>query len=122
MHTRRCNKNLKDAYADLSLNEIQDIGTELGKWLANLHGTTPRSHVTEVDGRKNLIGVAIAGFTYTHLAETLKEDEDYGKLGNRINKLFGDLIVTDNEPVCHGDSGPGNTMLQSDTPSKVPTS
>lgn len=119
-------KNLKDAYEELGPDEVQSIGAELGKWLAKLHGTTPLSHVAAVGagpgGRNNSIGVAIAGYTYTQLAETLKLYGDAAhaeELSAKVNKYAGDLIPSDRESVCHGDFWPGNIMLQSNASSKT---
>ncbi|KAF1933522.1 uncharacterized protein M421DRAFT_52032 [Didymella exigua CBS 183.55] len=120
-------RNLKDAYAHLSPDEIQDIGTELGKWLANLHGATPLSYVAAIgadsEARNNPVGVAIAGYTYRHLADAIKT---YGgttakaeTISNQVNTYSGDLIVSDKECVCHGDFWPGNIMLRSNTASQT---
>lgn len=138
------NKNLKDAYKDLSLAEIQDIGTELGKWLAHLHGRTPLSYVLGDDeGRNNPIGMAIAGYTYTLLNGTvekycdaadagtvsdkalvdwLKACKDIRKIvekaSRRADQCVGNRISKTREFVCHGDFWPGNILLRSNVSSK----
>ncbi|KAF3042228.1 hypothetical protein E8E12_009898 [Didymella heteroderae] len=137
------NKNLKDAYKDLSPAEIQDIGTELGKWLANLHSRTPLSNVSGAEsGRNNSTGVAIAGYIYKNLIGTVKmfcdavgagtlsnkaladhlqpysDPEKLGRLSKRIDKHADDVIGSTRKSVCHGDFWPGNILLRSNTASK----
>lgn len=140
-------RNLKDAYKDLSLAEVQEIGAELGKWLAKLHGTTPLSYVSGDDEkRNNSVGVAIASYTYKRLlgtldhycdnletenlsnetlAEHMKPYDDTRRRAERLSKRAGDLV--DNrmtkmrESVCHGDFWPGNIMLRSNISTKGPS-
>ena len=105
-------RNLKDAYSALSREEIQEIGTELGEWLAKLHGRTPRSYVTEPNNRNNKVGVNIAGHVYRNLSGALGYSDPDLELAEKVEKYFGGLIANDNECVCHGDFWPGNVMLQ----------
>jgi len=138
------NKNLKDAYKDLSLAELQEIGTELGKWLAKLHGTTPLSYVSGAESsRNNPVGVAIVGYTYKHLngtvkmycdaaaagtlsdtalADWLKPYNDTRKIVERLSeiadKYVGKPLASAKESVCHGDFWPGNILLRSNASSK----
>lgn len=116
-------RNLKDAYAELSRDEVQEIGTELGKWLANLHGKTPKAYVTDPkynDNKNNDVGVRIARYTYNRLSAVLKQYGYDETLGDEINAYFGALIEKDEECVCHGDFWPGNVMLQSNVPERGP--
>lgn len=108
-------RNLKDAYASLSNEQAQEIGTELGRWLAKLHGETPLSSVLTDGQANNHVGMTIARYTYRNLAEALRQatqNEEYAKMGTLIDDWFGSLISADKESVCHGDFWPGNVMLQ----------
>ena len=137
-------RNLKDAYKDLSLAEVQEIGTELGKWLVKLHGTTPLSYVSGDDEkRNNPVGVAIAGYTYQRLVGTVNsycDNFETGRLSNealaehmkpydetrwradklskRAGELVGNRMAKTRRSVCHGDFWPGNIMLRSNISSK----
>lgn len=53
-------KNLKDAYATLGKEQVQDIGSQLGRWLANLHGDTQFSSVTGASNTNNQVGIDIS--------------------------------------------------------------
>src|SRR5690242_5724035 len=100
-------QNLKDAYASLSNDQVQEIGTEIGRWLARLHVETPHSSVTEPLDSNNAIGVKIARYTYTNLAETFQTAGHNAELGRLVNDYFGEQIEADKESVCHGDFWPG---------------
>lgn len=105
--------NLKDAYPMLKKHEIQDIGTALGIWLANLHAKTPKAHISKtVEGQNNnTTGVAIGRYSYANLHAALPEYGYKRELGRRYDELFGAKIAQDHECVCHGDFWPGNVVL-----------
>ena len=108
-------QNLKEAYLDLSKDQVEVIGAELGKWLAKLHGRTPRSIITEAAEHpdiNNNTGMQIAGFTYKNLPGTLGSSDPDQELADTIAKHFDGLIGDDKECVCHGDFWPGNIMVR----------
>lgn len=115
-------KNLKDAYLDLSADEVQEIGAVLGEWLATLHGNVPKTYVSRaVPGRNNnRVGMDIARFSYKYLHTILKEFGHSEELGRKINEYFGSLIEEDEECVCHGDFWPGNVVVRKDLSGRGP--
>ncbi|KAJ4989423.1 phosphotransferase enzyme family protein [Stagonosporopsis vannaccii] len=113
-------RNLKDAYATLSNDQVQEIGTEIGRWLARLHRQTPISSVVDSSDSNNDVGVNIARYTYTNLAETLRRTGHDAELGKLINDYFGGQIKADRGSVCHGDFWPGNVLLQSSLATQGP--
>ena len=115
-------KNLKDAYLDLSAEEAQEIGAALGEWLATLHGNIPKTHVSAtVSGQNNnKVGMDITRFSYKYLHTIFKEFGHSEELGHKIDEHFGSLIEEDEECVCHGDFWPGNVVLQKDVSGRGP--
>lgn len=113
-------QNLKDAYATLSNDQVQDIGTQIGSWLALLHEQTPSSSVTGDSGSNNKVGVTIARYTYTNMAESFRQTGHSAELGVLINDYFGEQITLDKDGVCHGDFWPGNVLLQGRAASQGP--
>ncbi|KAJ4342581.1 hypothetical protein N0V95_006892 [Ascochyta clinopodiicola] len=115
-------RNLKDAYLELSAEDVQKIGTELGKWLADLHGKTPTNYVTSAtpDCENNKTALRVCRHSYQYLPEVLSHYGHDAELGHKINNYFGRLIERDAECVCHGDFWPGNVLLRSDVPGTGP--
>ncbi|XPS76305.1 hypothetical protein M3J09_008357 [Ascochyta lentis] len=116
------NINLKNAYFELSAEDVQEVGRELGKWLASLHGKTPTSHVSStIPGRgNNKTAIKICRYSYRNLPAVLSEYGHDAELGHKINKYFGRLITKDEECVCHGDFWPGNILLRSGVSGRGP--
>lgn len=109
------NRNLLDAYQMLSRATVQEIGTEIGRWLAKLHMKTPHHEVTGVSNVNNEVGMTVARYTYNNLVTTFRQLGKDTHLASNINDTFGALIATEKESVCHGDFWPGNVMLQSNS-------
>ena len=105
-------RNLSNAYKDLSVDDVQNIGTAIGRWLARLHTETPYSNATGDSGLNNQVWVMIARHTYNNLSSALAQTGYDAELGLKINGTFGELLTMDDESVCHGDFWPGNVMLQ----------
>ncbi|KZM19344.1 uncharacterized protein EKO05_0002958 [Ascochyta rabiei] len=115
-------KNLKDAYLELSAEDVRIIGTELGKWLAGLHGKTPTNYVssTAPDRENNNTAITVCRYSYRNLPAVLSHYGYDAELGHKINNYFGGLIEQDEECICHGDFWPGNVLLRSDVPGTGP--
>jgi thiamine kinase-like enzyme len=113
-------RNLFSAYRDLSKDDVQKIGTAIGKWLARLHTETPHSNATGDAGLNNQVGVMIVRHTYNNLSSALAQTGYDAELGLKINSSFGELLAMDDESVCHGDFWPGNVMLQNSSITGAP--
>jgi hypothetical protein len=113
-------RNLFSAYKDLSEDDVQKIGTAIGRWLARLHTETPHSNATGDSGLNNEVGVMIARHTYNSLSSALSQTCYDAELGLKINSSFGGLLAMDDESVCHGDFWPGNVMLQDSSVTGAP--
>lgn len=94
-------KNLKDAYKDLSPDEVMEIGVVLGEWLAKLHHSTPHSYITgpeprdRLDKRNNETAVRIAGYIYEQM------DEAINKYSHMITSGgIGDTALADELQAC----------------------
>ncbi|KAG9199346.1 hypothetical protein G6514_008602, partial [Epicoccum nigrum] len=113
-------RSLFSAYKDLSEDDVQKIGTAIGRWLARLHTETPHSNATGDSGLNNEVGVMIARHTYNSLSSALSQTCYDAELGLKINSSFGGLLAMDDESVCHGDFWPGNVMLQDSSVTGAP--
>ncbi|KAL9104016.1 MAG: hypothetical protein Q9163_000994 [Psora crenata] len=98
-------RTLKAAYIDPAIDVVQ-IGQEIGRWLAGFHANTK-----SVDIGDNQPGKAIYRYVYYTMADTLREHGFDPALGERIDRDYGSLLLTDDECVCHGDCWPGNFLL-----------
>jgi hypothetical protein len=107
------NRNLKDAYTGLSAAEVQEIGTQLGRWLANMHMKTSSEQLHERYGN-NKTALEVCRYPYANLGAALKEYGHDGELGSIIDKRFGSSIDKDGKVLCHGNFWPANVMIRSD--------
>ncbi|KAH6622316.1 kinase-like domain-containing protein [Boeremia exigua] len=114
------NTSLKDAYSFLSKEQVHEIGTEIGKWLARLHGETPISSVLGDSGLNNEVGIEMVRYAYKNLADLFRRTGHKAELAKDIDDYFGGRISRDRESVCHGDFSPGNIMLQSNVKTGTP--
>lgn len=96
---------LKAAYTDEPM-DIKRFGTELGQWLANLHNDTKTTSIGD-----NRTAKAIYRYSYANVAEVLQKYGHDPALGEQINSLYGSLLQTDDECICHGDFWPGNILI-----------
>ncbi|KAL8640389.1 MAG: hypothetical protein Q9226_008754 [Calogaya cf. arnoldii] len=102
------NKTLKEAYGDLDIVDVAEIGGALGEWLALLHNKTREMSIGEGG---NPIAKSIYRWSYSHLAQVA---EEYGldvEFSEYIDRTYGSLLEKDDELVCHGDFWPGNVMI-----------
>ena len=98
-------RTLKEAYTDTSL-DIQQIGTEIGQWLAKFHQKTLGLEI-----ENNKVARAIYRFSYSNLATTLSQYGLDPSVGEVVDSQYGSLLATDNEYMCHGDFWPGNILV-----------
>ncbi|KAF2630262.1 hypothetical protein BU25DRAFT_408235 [Macroventuria anomochaeta] len=107
--------NLKDAYSKLSRDDIEEIGTELGTWLANFHENTDKTHVTSAmpGHSNNTTGIAVCRHSYENLPDVVVAQGHDPSVARLINEEVGSLFKSDDECVCHGDFWPGNILLRS---------
>ena len=108
-------RTLKDRYTDPSL-DVTEIGSRLGRWLRELHERTRQVDIG-VDG--NPIAKAIYRYPYQHLSQVALEYDLDPSLGERIDEVYGTLLQSENECVCHGDCWPGNVLLDDSIPPKL---
>lgn len=117
-------RNLKDAYSELSTDDIREIGTALGRWLADLHMNTPKTHVcgtvSAPHHNNNRTSMDIYRYSYMNLPAVLMEFGHDGDLGCKIRDRYGSRIEMDDECVCHGDFWPGNVTILSSHADKGP--
>jgi hypothetical protein len=102
------NSNLKEAYSDPDL-DIPEVGLSIGKWLAQLHGST-----ADTDIGLNGAAKIFSRYSYNNLSGALEEYGFNPMLGEEINDQFGSLLQTDDRCVCHGDFWPGNILVRTD--------
>lgn len=107
--------NLKDSYAELSIDEVFSAGQRLGNWLARLHSKTSGSAALNLRNQfDHQTAKAIYRHSYYSLPTALKErsaDESEIALASKINDEFGSLLAVDDENVCHGDFWTGNVLV-----------
>ncbi|KAJ4320372.1 hypothetical protein N0V94_003446 [Neodidymelliopsis sp. IMI 364377] len=113
------NRTLKDAYSELSAAEIQDVGVQLGRWLANLHMKASSEHLQEHRYNNNT-ALEVCHYPYANLGVALTEYGHDGELGSVIDKQFGSSIDKDGESLCHGKFWPTNVMIRSGDEGKGP--
>ena len=98
-------RTLKEAYADPDL-DIQQVGRELGKWLAILHRET-----SSFDIGNNKTAKAIYRYSYSNLATSLSKYGLDPSIGEQVDRDYGSLLATDDGCMCHGDFWPGNVLV-----------
>lgn len=102
------NLTLKQAYLDTT-QDIQGYGRRLGHWLATLHTSTKPDDVED-----NQIAKFIYQHSYKNLPEALSSYGYDNKVGEKVKNEYANLLLTDNENVCHGDFWPGNVLISAD--------
>ncbi|KAL8832890.1 MAG: hypothetical protein Q9170_004692 [Blastenia crenularia] len=99
---------LKEAYTSLPTSSVQDLGHQLGEWLAILHNS---STTTSIGQGGNPVGKSIYRWAYAHLTDVAKTYSLNVGFCKYINEKYGSLLQTDDECLCHGDFWPGNVLL-----------
>ena len=107
-------RELKKAYTDSRL-DIENIGREMGKWIAAVHTCSTQASLSFSDAQdlqaNNPIAVHIYRYSYDHLHEAFAQYGQDVELAKYINEEFGGRLTTENECICHGDFWPGNVLV-----------
>ena len=111
---------LKTAYSILDAKNVQGIGSEVATWLSQLHISTvkPTDSIASSSWWRTWdndnLSKSIYRFSYKAIDPTLSQfgyGEEGRRLGERIDKIYGSALQTDDETICHGDFWPGNILL-----------